>query len=172
MITLTQATLSDARDLAQIHCDSWRQAYQSLLPESYIAEQTDVESKTALWQHVVAHPQTVTIIAQDSALAPEQNKVGFISYFIEDSGGDKATITTLYVLPEYQNQGIGGQLINHVIESLKTKSVATVSLWVLNSNQLAIQFYQQHGFVPTGEQQSEFVSDFEIIDIQLQKQLN
>lgn len=172
MITLTIATLHDAKTLAQIHCDSWRQTYQSLLPESYIAEQADLESKTALWQHVVAHPETITLLAQDSQRDPEHNKVGFISYFIDPTEAAKATITTLYVLPEAQNQGVGKALLTHALERLTAKSVSEVTLWVLKTNDSAIGFYQQYGFLVSGEEKRDYVGDFEIVDIQMIKQLN
>ncbi len=56
-------------------------------------------------------------------------------------------LTTLYVLPAYRNQGIGG----HVLERLKDKAKAArapLLLTVLEVNP-ARRFYERHGFLLT-----------------------
>ena len=57
--------------------------------------------------------------------------------------GDK--IDELYVDSFFENQGIGGKLIQFAIEQQNCKT-----LWVLEKNTDARRFYEKHGFALTG----------------------
>ena len=59
-------------------------------------------------------------------------------------------ICELYVDPFFQGKGIGSALLQFVIQERNARW-----LWVLEKNSLAIQFYEAHGFVPTGERTLE-----------------
>lgn len=56
---------------------------------------------------------------------------------------DVTLIRHAYVLPEYQNRGIGKNLLNH-LKSLTTTPSLMVGTWA--DAQWAITFYQKHGF--------------------------
>ena len=57
------------------------------------------------------------------------------------------TLAAIFVLPCYQGQGIGKQLINHA----KTRH-QTLTLTVYKDNQASVGFYKAQGFVVTQEQ--------------------
>lgn len=59
-------------------------------------------------------------------------------------------IQELYVEHFFQRQGIGGALLDFAVQKGKASF-----LWVLEKNQHAIDFYQRHGFVPSGERMLE-----------------
>lgn len=63
---------------------------------------------------------------------------------------DEKQIAELYIDTFFENKGIGSKLINYAIEQFDCDF-----LWVLEKNREAIQFYQRHGFVITGEKQYE-----------------
>ena len=64
---------------------------------------------------------------------------------VEDS-----RIQEIYVDSFFQNQGIGGKLIDFAVQKCQAKS-----LFVLEKNTGAIRFYERHGFVLTQERQLE-----------------
>ncbi len=49
----------------------------------------------------------------------------------------------LYVLPEWQGQGLGSQLLHRVVED----RTGPVDLWVFERNAAARDFYRDHGFI-------------------------
>ena len=59
-------------------------------------------------------------------------------------------IETLYVDTFFENNGIGGQLIEFAKEKLGVRY-----LWALEKNTGALRFYERHGFVPDGERKFE-----------------
>jgi GNAT superfamily N-acetyltransferase len=56
---------------------------------------------------------------------------------------DVTLVRHMYVLPEYQRQGIGAELLKHVKQMTKTRRLL-VGTWA--DNFWAIQFYRKHGF--------------------------
>lgn len=58
-------------------------------------------------------------------------------------------IMGIAVQEEYQNKGIGTQLINYLKNFGKEKNVQTISLEVDEKNLVAINFYKKMGFVVT-----------------------
>ena len=75
------------------------------------------------------------------------------SIYVYDDGVVKAmvsvkeqTISKLFVEPVLHSQGIGSQLLRHVLEHTDASQ-----LWVLEKNLRAISFYEGHGFRLTEE---------------------
>jgi GNAT superfamily N-acetyltransferase len=60
---------------------------------------------------------------------------------------DQWLLVRLYLLPAYQNQGIGGHLLRRVIDAARAAKV-DLRLTVLEVNP-ARRFYERHGFVVT-----------------------
>ena len=84
-------------------------------------------------------------------LVKEEKVIGFIDYMVTFNS---ATITQIAVLPEYQRQGNGGELLLEMFKRLpKVGSaddiddiVESVTLEVRVNNLKAINFYHKHGF--------------------------
>ena len=56
----------------------------------------------------------------------------------------------LYVEPQFQNSGIGAELLSFAVNELHADW-----LWALEYNERGIAFYKRHGFVLTGEKMIE-----------------
>lgn len=69
------------------------------------------------------------------------NIIGFIDYSIIY---DRAEINYIYVLDNYQRQGIATTLLNDMISNLN--GVVNITLEVNETNEKAINFYQKNGF--------------------------
>ena len=59
----------------------------------------------------------------------------------------ESTVATLYVLPEYHRQGIGGELFAHALDFLGPESDIIADIAVYNIG--AIKFFESLGFVVT-----------------------
>ena len=70
------------------------------------------------------------------------NNVGILA---TDQAPDSLKVCQLFILPGYQNTGIGTACMQTVIEEAKSKSLP-VSLKVLRINVRAVSFYQSLGF--------------------------
>ena len=72
---------------------------------------------------------------------------GVVKGMIEVSGRE---IVKLYVEPQFQNSGIGAELLSFAVNELHADW-----LWALEYNERGIAFYKRHGFVLTGEKMIE-----------------
>lgn len=62
---------------------------------------------------------------------------------------DEWTVMNIAVHPQFQRQGIGAQLIEHVCQ-LAQRQLATIWLEVRESNQVAFRLYERVGFIQCG----------------------
>ena len=84
---------------------------------------------------------------------------GLIKGFIQIKGTE---ICQLFVEPFFQNEGIGGELIEFAIQEFQVDHV-----WALEKNIRAISFYQKHGFHMTGQKKFEEGTAECIVELEL-----
>ena len=76
---------------------------------------------------------------------------GVVKAFIRISAGE---IKKLFVEPVLQGRGIGAAMLEYAV-----RKHGAHSLWVLEKNTRAREFYARHGFSPTGERKPEEDTD-------------
>lgn len=166
MFFIRKATQKDASDIANVHFHSWNDAYLDLLPASYINKENQLTKKIAMWEQILPQSTVDVWVAYDEG----KKIIGFIGYY---SHNNFYEITTLYVLSDYQGQGVGTNLIKMSLETLsKFNANASFYLWVLSNNSSAISFYRKNGFEYSGESSEEQYEDTKIIDIKMIRNTN
>lgn len=88
-------------------------------------------------------------------LEENHNIIGFISFGpSRDQDVDSsvvAEITAMYLNPSQWRKGHGTLLSNAVLTDLSKQGYQQVSLWVLDSNQKARNFYERLGFTASSD---------------------
>ena len=137
---------NNAADAGSIIHTSWNEAYKGLVPEEMLAAQTS-EKCTARAQR---YSECYRIAYIDGEAA---GTVCFVSdardFCTHRDGGE---IQALYVLERFQRQGVGSALMQTVYETLGQRGI---TLFVLDGNDKAIDFYKKQGFVFTGSELNE-----------------
>ena len=122
-----------------IHWQTWREAYDDLLPAEF--QETMTLEKCRFFSQ--KYPEN-TLIAMDG-----MKVVGFISYGnFRDETIQAGEIIALYVLKDYYGKGVSEQLMHAAFVALDHFS--EIYLWVLKDNKRAITFYQKMGFTVDG----------------------
>ncbi len=80
-------------------------------------------------------------------VAEENGKI--IGFCVAGNEKGKDRILAIYVLPKYQNRGIGSSLLIKAFEWLGNHKVIFTNVVEFNLN--AINFYKYHGFMETGK---------------------
>jgi|GEM_PF-1669765 len=57
-------------------------------------------------------------------------------------------ITNIYVKPEFRNQGVATELVNHSFSWFQNQGIEEIVLRALNANQAGVSFWQKQGFSP------------------------
>ena len=139
-MTIRPALLSDAHAIAHIYVESWRAAYQGILPQPYLAG-LSIEQTVGSVRRSLTDSLTTYLIAEG-----DSGVVGYISAGPE-RGQDPiyaAEIYELYLLPDMQRQGLGKELLAHMAGRLYRAGFYTLLAWVLTRNPNR-RFYEKCG---------------------------
>jgi len=115
---------------------------------------TDVEEVLAIEEQVYEFPWTYGIF-QDCL------RVGYCcwimtrdediaAYAILSTGAGESHLLNICVAPDCQNQGLGSQLIEHMLGLARRHGAQTCLLEVRPSNHVAVELYGKMGFVEVG----------------------
>lgn len=163
--TIRTAQERDAQSIASIHVESWHAAFKGLMPIGYINRYTKA-LRLIEWHDAIKLDTTGV-----SAIEQNQQVVGFLSYQIKPSAPDTLELDKLYLCPSIYGKGAGGLLMEHVESLARIQSASWISLYVLDSNQTAIQFYSKRGFEFTQESVSEEFEGKVITDLRMRKSM-
>lgn len=135
---------ADAEDLAQVHVTAWRETYQGLLPDAFLARLSPA-AHARRWRWSLTHPgaDEVTLVAA--------GRDGLVGYASGQNSRSKqpgeAEITTLYVLRAAQERGLGRSLVTETARVLAARGAESLMISVLRDNVRARGFYEHLGGV-------------------------
>ena len=145
------ATPDDAAAIAQVHVDTWRVAYQGLLPEAEI-QSISVEQRRGFWTGALSKPNVARVdVAEDG-----KRVIAFCSYGpTRDNDDDGAAeIHAIYVHPDKWRRGAGRLLCERAMREAINREHGAMTLWVVKGNDRACRFYERLGFAPDGAARS------------------
>ena len=73
-----------------------------------------------------------------------------VGYALMSMAVDEAHVLNLCIDPDYQQQGLGRMLLDHMIRLARAANATIVLLEVRRSNKAAIHLYESHGFQRLG----------------------
>lgn len=140
-LEIRKATYQDAEGKGYVHYKSWIETYTGLFPNE-VMEKISLERSVKLAKE---HPENTYVAIVDHKI------VGFACY-IESRDTDlqnAGEIMAIYILNDFKNMGIGKALMKVCYKELANFNIITV--WVLESNEKAIGFYESEGFKKDGQ---------------------
>jgi len=137
-VKIRPATNRDLPDIASLHIQSWRDAYAGVLPASFLNEPLEQEF-TSYWRDIAIQPQDVVLVAESAYLC------GFIAVWCRPT----PYIDNLHVNPSLRSKNIGTTLLTSAADVLLAQGHTTGYLWVFESNQKAVRFYERMGGIIT-----------------------
>ena len=141
---IRRATPSDLHCIAAIHVESWKDAYADVLPAEFMAGQLD-QDLAQHWRKIEIHAEDIVLVAEEGL------PVGFVSVWCRPI----PFIDNLHVRPAHRSKKIGSALMKAAAEELIKKDHKTAYLWVFESNENAIRFYERLG----GTQKEQAMKD-------------
>ncbi|HZW49293.1 MAG TPA: GNAT family N-acetyltransferase [Bacillota bacterium] len=140
MWRIRQAEPEDTLALGQIHYQAWIETYTGLIDQTYLDNRSPAKSVAAAERQGV---ENVLIAEWEGKL------VGFARYGktrdtdLPEGFGE---IGGLYLLRCAQKKGLGKAMMQTAWKALQEMGCHSVMLWVLDTNQAAIGFYESCGF--------------------------
>jgi ribosomal protein S18 acetylase RimI-like enzyme len=160
MIGIRPATAQDAFGIAHVHVETWRATYPTLLPHDYLGKHLSIDTRAIYWQRALqlgdAH-EAIFVATEGYDI------VGFASVgparkaprAAADPNKKWGEVFTLYVLPDWQEQGAGRMLLANGFAQLVERGFDAALLWVVAGNPSRF-FYEAMGGQAIGADVEKF----------------
>jgi ribosomal protein S18 acetylase RimI-like enzyme len=125
---------SEFNEIANIHIESWQNSYSKVFPQDFLNNNV-VPSLKNHWINIEIRDEDVVFVAEEKGI------IGFIAVWCRPI----PFIDNLHVKPSYRSQKVGTSLMKSAAEELLARGRKTGYLWVFNSNEKAIRFYEKLG---------------------------
>jgi GNAT superfamily N-acetyltransferase len=139
-IIIRIAKVEDAEGIAKVHVDSWRTTYRGIVPDTFL-DNLSYEQRELTWKKGI-NENHVYIAENENGQV-----IGFSTGGKERTGKYEAYIGELYaiyILKEFQGNGIGRLLFQSIVEDLKAKNLNSMLIWAIEENP-ACRFYERLG---------------------------
>lgn len=143
VVKIRDARMGDADGMAGLYVDAWRTAYPGMVPDKVLIRMSK-RDQAMQWAHAIAaRPST------DAILIAELGRAGVIAFgscgparrtILEHAG----EIYTLYVLPGFQDRGLGRELLFRLFDRSIDNGLTSALVWVLSANP-SRYFYEAMG---------------------------
>ncbi len=140
---LRRGIVEDAAGIAAVFVETWRDTYPGMLPDRVLVRMSD-EAQATYWARLLSarRPSEFVQVAIGGAKGAI---AGFGSAGPARSGAARqGEIYTLYIRPNWQNQGLGRGLICALFQGLRERGCKSAMLWVLAANPSRF-FYEAMG---------------------------
>jgi ribosomal protein S18 acetylase RimI-like enzyme len=151
-VPLREATVADARAIAEVHVEGWSWGYRGLIPDEVI-EALDVDAREAEW--VLGFTERWR--DGDGCLVWERDRevLGFIAF--GPAADEHASpppgageVYSIYLRRRAAGSGVGRELFLAAERGLVEHGFTVAVLWVLEANRRARRFYEIAGWQPDG----------------------
>jgi ribosomal protein S18 acetylase RimI-like enzyme len=140
LIEVRRAKASDAAQIAATHDESWRAAYQGVIPGPELDKLINRRGPH-WWENAIRNRSRIAILVFGDHVA------GYANY-----GRNRARslyydgeIYELYLRPEFQGLGFGRKLFMWTRRDLVQSSLNSLVVWALSDNKPAVDFYRNLG---------------------------
>jgi ribosomal protein S18 acetylase RimI-like enzyme len=140
MVSFREAHKSDYKNIAHLHAKSWQENYRGVFSDHFL----DVEvlpERRAVWKERCLRPQEnqyIVISEEDGIL------IGFCCAYIDESNRYGSYLDNLHVSTKANGKGLGTMLMQSLVREIRSRSTLdALYLWVLDSNHIAINFYDK-----------------------------
>lgn len=138
MTTLRPATAADLQGVTDVFWECWTRSYAAFAPAADLARLSRADADS-LWSGVLDRGSTVVAVDESDGVT------GVVRF---DADDDRLAVHSLYVHPDAQSEGLGGQLLDAAKSG--AGDIAGSDLWVFSDNAAARAFYGRRGWLPDG----------------------
>jgi L-amino acid N-acyltransferase YncA len=162
------ATRQDLAAIAEVHVRAWQEAYVGQVPQDHL-DSLSVAQRRQTWTNRFDRADdrsAIFVLVDDGAV------VGFAhvcpSRDPEVSSG-VGEVTSIYLRQSQWGRGGGRALMAGALDGLTERGFAEATLWVLETNTRARQFYETTGWVGDGTEKLEAIGTTRVTEIRYRR---
>lgn len=166
MITISEATQNDIKQIQKIVAITWPITYGEILSKEQLDYMLDLfYSYEALLEQYTKREQLFYMVYEEGA------NIGFVGIEHHYKENPITKIHKIYLLPETQGKGIGKKVIEQVEKLAVENNSGAISLNVNRFN-AALGFYKKIGFEVIGEADIEIGNGYLMEDFVMEKKIS
>jgi ribosomal protein S18 acetylase RimI-like enzyme len=131
---------SDLASIRRITWESWISTYLSFIPETDLKSYFDIHYTEKCLLSMFDDPSMHGFVA-----ATEGRAAGYARLFF-NRDENRLYVSSLYFLPDFQGQGMGGRLLEAAERYAEEKGLDELWIGVMVKNRQALEFYGKVGF--------------------------
>lgn len=152
-ICIRRVQKGDEHILAHIQTESWRAAFQDIVPDRLLAAYTRQDQATAMYRKLLdgGRGNGYLLEADGAPLC--------MAYWDKTREPDMpgyAELICIHSLQSSWGRGHGSKLMDRIFSDVQKAGYAKIMLWVFEKNCRAIEFYKAKGFVAGGRSRTAF----------------
>ena len=139
------ANPADVLPMAEVNVLTRRTCYPGIFPGELLASASPERIAVRWMKNLFTEPNppgSFGLVAENKGEVVGFIMAGPAREVVISAGGE---MYTLYVLPDYHNQGIGRSLMHHAADRLLQAGYSAFFLWVLTANLPSRTFYEKLG---------------------------
>ena len=162
-VAIRLAGARDAEGIASVHAAAWRTAF-TFLPSRFLEAMT-ASAVLEKWKGALLDPTTSLFVAVDDGCV-----VGFLHVRAD---GHEGEVMALYVDPSRWRHRVGSTLLAFGEAWLVAHGVDTGVLWTAKESQQSRSFYEDRGWVASGDEQTQHLrpTDIALHEVEYRKSL-
>ncbi len=136
--------------MARVFVLAWRSGYVGIVEDSVLDALDEIEIADWLGTMTSSNGPTMWLVESDDG-----GILAFSRHGEDPEDSRRGHIYSLYVEPAATGRGIAKALLDHDLQLLGERGLATVTLWVFEHNEVARGLYTSFGFLPDGARRVE-----------------
>ncbi len=164
-VTIRPAKEGDCAEIANVHLNSWREAYMGLLPQEFLDQlPLTFKRRMLMWRRIISEESDVLQVAE--------TKSGIVGFATFSKGRDVglenlAELGAIYLLEKHKGKSIGFSLLSSGLKLMKDKGFKEAYCWVLDGNP-TIKFYERTGAKFTGQTKEAEIGGKKVLELAYQ----
>jgi GNAT superfamily N-acetyltransferase len=161
-LRIRSASANDTELIARLHIESWRNAYQGMLPREYLEDRLEAE-RLEHWRSRM--PSLIEANGTVAIAECDGQSMGFVCLEAPDQEGS-VLVDNLHARPHLKGRGIGSALLVFARGWARQYGATMMHLFVLESNLAARAFYAAQGWRETKKEQ-DVMAGIDIVHLRL-----
>ena len=162
-IIIRKATFEDAAEIANVHINSWREAYKGLISQDRLDDRhLHFKNRYELWKRVTVDEKQTTLVAESK----EHGVVGFVNGTLgrDEEYKDYVEVWCIYLLKKYHGKKIGFNLLKSYFDIHTALGHKKGYLWILADNP-TISFYEKVGGKFSGKTKDSEMDGQKVVEL-------
>jgi len=141
MVLIRKASVTDAHAIGKVSVESWQTTYRGIMADR-VLQRLSVDDRVENWKNTIQTDESTAFVAVDA----HEQIIGYVDMAVKETASSTSfgEITAIYLLEDWQGQGIGKKLLLTAFTCFLEQSIHTVQVEVLAEN-ISRLFYQQLG---------------------------